>query len=302
MHAARVIGPLVSHFSLIMSTSSAPRLSLRVEQARWQFGLPEGARRLIATGDFDGRTNETLIRWLSSDRELAARLLRWCNTPLYNLSRPYQNLEEASAVMDQCELARLAVMAFARGLFLPDLQIDIYQRESLWQHSIAVGAVASMISRTCNCGDPSLVFVAGTMHDIGLCASERLDVDGFAEVVSEIDELTPTCEVENELLGWDHTQLGESILDQWGMPEEVKAAARHHHRPAAAMDGPYAETVGCVAIANYLCSRSGWASMGSHNVEAPQEFVFRALSIDAGLLTVLWQQLYPALDSVSELV
>lgn len=282
--------------------STTPRLSLRVEQARWQFGLPDGARRLIAAGDFDGRSNETLVRWLASDRELARRLLRWCNAPLYNLSRPYESLEEAAAVMDHRELARLAVMAFVRGMFLPDLQVDIYQRDALWRHSIAVGAVASMISRTCCCGDPSLVFVAGTLHDIGLCASERLDIDSFSEVVSEIDELTPTCEVEQEKLGWDHTELGASILNQWGMPEEVQMAARMHHDAGAAMAGPYAETIGCVAIANYLCSRSGWASLGSHNVAAPNEATFRCLSIDGGLLTVLWQQLYPALDSVSELV
>ena len=93
-----------------------PRFSHRVEQARWEFGLPDGARRLIASGDFDGRTNETLVRWLASDRELAHRLLRWCNTPLYNLSRPYESLSEAAGVMDGCDLARLAVLAFVRGL------------------------------------------------------------------------------------------------------------------------------------------------------------------------------------------
>ncbi len=286
-----------------MSTSQlkGPKLALRVEQARWEFGLPDGARRLIASGDFDGRTNETLVRWLASDRELAVRLLRWCNTPLYNLSRPFKSLEEASAVMDGHDLARLAVLAFVRGLYLPDLQVDIYHREGLWRHSIAVGAVASMISRTCSCGDPSLVFVAGTLHDIGLCASDRLDIDSFTGVVAEIDELTPTCEVEQDLLGWDHTQLGAAILEQWGMPEEVQEAARMHHRAEQSMSGPYAETVGCVAIANYLCSRSGWASLGAHNVDPPGNRIFECLGIDADLLTVLWQQLYPALDSVAGL-
>ena len=290
-------------YVLTMSTSqlSTPRLSLRVEQARWEFGLPDGARRLIASGDFEGRTNETLVRWLASDRELAKRLLRWCNTPLYNLSRPYASLDEASGVMDSRDLARLAVLAFVRGLFLPDLQIDIYRRDSLWRHSIAVGAVASMISRTCSCGDPSLVFVAGTLHDIGLCASERLDADAFTAVINEIDELSPTSEIEREVLGWDHADLGAAVLSQWGMPEEVQMAAKLHHRAEAAMSGPYAKTVGCVAIANYLCSRSGWASMGSHNVAAPSDAIFGCLGIDAGLLTVLWQQLYPALDSVSQL-
>lgn len=286
-----------------MSTSpiTSSRLALRIEQARWEFGLPDGARRLIASGDFEGRENETLVRWLASDRELARRLLRWCNTPLFNLSKPYETLEDASKVMDGRDLTRLAVLAFVRGLFLPNLQIDVYVRDTLWNHSIAVGAVAAMISRTCGCSDPSLVFVAGTLHDIGLCASERLDRESFTEVVSQIDELSPTHEVEDDLLGWNHAQLGAAVLEQWGMPEEVQMAARYHHTPDQATNGPYAETVGCVAIANFLCSRSGWASAGSHNVAAPSKKVFSSLGIDAGLLTVLWQQLYPALDSIAGL-
>ncbi len=286
-----------------MSTSSnaSSRLGLRIEQARWEFGLPDGARRLIASGDFEGRTNETLVRWLASDRELAKRLLRWCNTPLYNLSKPYQSLDEASKVMDGRDLARLAVLAFVRGLFLPNLQIDVYFRDALWNHSIAVGAVAAMISRTCGCSDPSLVFVAGTLHDIGLIASERLDPESFAEVMSQIDELSPTHEVERDVLGWDHTQLGEAVLKNWGLPEEVQTVARLHHTPERAMSGPYGESVGCVSIANYLCSRCGWASAGTHALAPPSNRVFSRLGIDSGLLTVLWQQLYPALDSVAQL-
>ena len=69
--------------------------------------------------------------------------------------------------MDASELARLAVLACVRELFLPDVAIDQYRREALWNHSIAVGVVASMISRTSGCGDPSTVLVAGTLHDIG---------------------------------------------------------------------------------------------------------------------------------------
>ena len=283
------------------STTNASRLGLRIEQARWEFCLPEGARRLMASGDFEGRTNETLVRWLASDRELAKRLLDWCNSPLYNLSRPYASLEEASKVMEGRDLARLAVLAFVRSKFLPDLQIDIYRRDAVWSHSVAVGAVAAIVSRICGCSDPSLVFVAGVLHDIGLCASERLDRDSFATVIGQIDELSPTHEVEQEILGWDHTQLGEAVLKQWGMPEEVQMVARYHHTPEQAIEGPCGGAIGCVAIANYLCSRSGWTSAGCHNLAPPSDLVFRQLGIDAGLLTVLWQQLYPAIESVAEL-
>ena len=51
------------------------KLTQRISQARLDFTLPPGGRRLIATGDFKGRTNDTLVRWLEADEETATRLL-----------------------------------------------------------------------------------------------------------------------------------------------------------------------------------------------------------------------------------
>lgn len=300
--AGESLARLVWEF-VFMSTAQpfSTRLGLRVEQARYELALPDGARRLIAAGDFGGRDNETLVRWLETEPILSGRLLRWCNTPMYNLSRPYETLGDAANVMDGRDMARLAVLAWVRGMFVPELQIDVYSREMLWCHSLAVGSVASLIARTCNVPDPSMVFIAGALHDIGMIASERLDAESFAEAVSQIDEFSPMHEVEKEILGWDHTQLGLALLTQWGMPASIQASARFHHHAERAMTDPHAETVACVAIANFLCSRSGWASMETQSIVPPPDRVFRRLSIDSGLLTLLWQQLGPALESVSGL-
>ena len=284
------------------SPSMANTLSQRIEQARINFTLPPGARRLIAAGDFKGRTNDTLVRWLEADEDLSARLLKWCNSPLFNMSRPYRTLAEAEKVMEHDELARLAVVTFTRQLFLPNLKVDLFERSTLWSHSMSVAAVASMISRSSGSGDPGLIFIAGAMHDIGICASQRLGPDCFRAVIAQVDDFSPTHAVERELLGWDHCQLGEAILKQWGLSEDIQAVARYHHDADEQLDSPHAEAICCVAIANYLCSRSGRASVTSNNLDPPSNAVFQRLNIDGGLLTILGQQLYAALNSASELV
>ena len=284
------------------SAASMTSLSLRIEQASRNFSLPDGARRVISSWDSKGQSNDHLVDWLAADRELCQRLLRWCNTPLYNLSEPFSSLQEACGVMDPRELTRLAVLACVRGLFLPDLGIDQYRREALWNHSIAVGMVASMISRVSGCGDPSSVLVAGTLHDIGLCASERLAPEAFAAVIALVDELSPIHEVERELLGWDHTELGEAVLRQWGMPASIAWVARHHHQAELELSGPHGAELACVSVANYLCSRAGWTAAGRHYLPAPNQRVFAHLGIDASLLTVLWQQLSVPLESVTAFV
>lgn len=283
------------------STEYAFTLGGRIDHAKWEFGLPEGARRLIATGDFNGRDNQSLITWLASDPILSGRLLRWCNSPMYNLSTPYQALAEAAQVMDSCELSRLAVLAFVRGLFPEGQVIDGVHRDRLWGHSIAVGTVASMISRTCGRGNPSVVFVAGALHDIGLCANQKLNPKSYRQIASEVDELSATHEVEQDVLGWNHGQLGAAILDQWGMPEAIQAAALHHHQASSQTGHKHAETILCVSIANFLCSRAGWSSTGCHNLQAPGNDVLERMDINSGLLAVIWQQVGGALESSSQL-
>ncbi len=286
-----------------MATTTDPsaRLGLRTEQARWELPLPDGARRLIASGDFDGRENETLVRWLASDPKLASRLLRWCNTPLFNLSKPHKSLEDAAKIMNGSELAQLAVLAWVRGIFAPEKQIDIYSRDVLWGHSMAVAAVGSLVARTCTGVDPGKVFVAGALHDIGMIANERVDPTTFVEILSEIDELSPMHEVERDMLGWDHAKLGAAMLRGWGMPDEVCLATEYHHEAHRCLDSEHSETVCCIAVANYFCSRAGWSSVETNAIASPRESVFRHLGIDADLLRVLWQQLYSSLDSVARL-
>ncbi len=271
--------------------------------------MPDEARRLVAGGEFDpeqksghGDTeNELIVRWLTANPHLARRLLTWCNTPMFNVSRPYESVAAAAALMDSQELVHVTIVAAARDFFAPENRIDIYSRSRLWSHSAAVGSVASMISRTCGLGQPSLAFVAGALHDIGLLASERLSPASFASVVMQIDELSSMPQVESEAWGWNHAQLGAKIVEQWGLPDSVQSAVEHHHAPDAASENPHHKLISVVALANFLCSRSGWSSLGIHNLRPPSQKTLQTLDIDADLLTVLWQQIPAAIEAAKYL-
>lgn len=124
------------------STPNGNSLRQRTEQARIDFTLPSVAGQIIAAGDFNGRTNETLVRCLEAEKKMATRLLKWCNTPLFKISRPYQTLAEAERSMEHDELARLAVVTFTRELFLTNVKIDLFERATHWPHSMPVGPIA----------------------------------------------------------------------------------------------------------------------------------------------------------------
>lgn len=265
--------------------------------------LPEPVRQLLASGEFEGVAGDALAACLAADRPLANELLRWCNAPLIGSEQPLQDLGQAAEQLGSGELARLAFLLYVRRLFLPDRQVDRYCRAVLWRHSLAVGGAAAMIARTCGVPSPNSAFLAGALHDIGLLASERLHGAAFANLVKHVDELSPMHEVEREQLGWDHAELGGEILRHWGLPRPIVAAARHHHAPEAAIEDRHAEAgvIACVALANHLCSRTGWSSMAVHNLQAPGGGVLQYLGVNAVRLTQIWQRLPHTLRDASSL-
>jgi len=99
---------------------------------------------------------------------------------------------------------------FTRQLFQPNTKVDLFERAARGNHSMSVAAVASMTSRSS--GDRGLIFIAVAMHNIGICATQRLAPISFQKATAQADELSPTHAVERELLGWDHGEPGETIL------------------------------------------------------------------------------------------
>src|SRR6056297_375822 len=276
--------------------SRRPRLSQRAEQAKWEYALGEPARRAITEGGLRGDSKETLFRWLGGDRDLARQVLQWCNTPMFNLTRPFGDLREAVDILETSELARLALMAELRRRYLDCRPSGEFDPRRLWRHSIAVGTVSAMIARTCGVSDSGEAFLAGTMHDIGIGVTAALHPSDLTEIYHEVDQLSSFHEVEQDRNGWDHAALGQEVLAQWMMPEVVQqAAGLHHVKMTDADDGRFSPTVCCVVIANYLCCRTGWGVAEKPCLQTPSDMVFKRLEIGSEMLMVIWHQLHETL-------
>ncbi|QEG42352.1 HDOD domain-containing protein [Roseimaritima ulvae] len=272
------------------------RLFQAVEQSRWNLALPEGARQMMGLQGSPRAQRSWLQRWLQTEPKLGERVIRWSNSPLFNLSRQFSQLQQVLAVLGEQQTMRLALLASIRTRFLPNLRIQSYAREQLWRHSVAVGAVSGLVARVCNVPDHQTAFVAGALHDVGLLASERADPNAFANLLGELDALTDTAATERHRYGWDHQVLGAQLLRRWGFQQSICDVARFHHQAHRGAEAEDEQLLYCVVVADYLCSRCGWTELGLHNIAQPADSVFNKLGIDHACLTILWKQLYATLE------
>ena len=104
--------------------------------------------------------------------------------------------------------------------------------ESYWRHSLACGVVARTLAISRRFSRPEQFFVAGLLHDIGRLVLYIRSSSQTAQVFSKYGEGGKLLiDVEREVLGFDHTQIGEELTRSWNFPPHLVNAIRFHHHP-----------------------------------------------------------------------
>ncbi|MBW2515947.1 MAG: HDOD domain-containing protein, partial [Deltaproteobacteria bacterium] len=92
------------------------------------------------------------------------------------------------------------------------------------------------------------------LHDIGKVALDQFIQAGFPLFYRECTLGGKNfSEVEKQLLGTDHTAVGEELALKWSFPESLVETIRHHHQPENATQ--HDALVHIVYLADLLMSR-----------------------------------------------
>jgi HD-like signal output (HDOD) protein len=278
-------------------TAALERLFARIGEVAT---LPAAAQRILTITENADASLEELRDALQNDPILVARLLRRLNSSYYSLSQKVADLKTAVTLLGTREIRNLALTVFLSRFYEANASHGTYQRAALWSHSVGVGAAARLVARVCGRGAPEEAFISGLLHDIGLILIDQSLQRHFHRVIDNINPATPTHIVEARLLTFDHALLGGFVSRKWNFPEQVVAAITFHHLPWC-YTGPHKDLVNVVAVANYLCSRSGLTSLGVHNVAPPPDSVYAGLGLDEVSLAIIWDELETTLQKASAL-
>lgn len=262
--------------------------------------LPTVATQIIhVAGDSDS-TADDLLHVVQGDAAITVRVLRTVNSAYYGLGRSVTNLKSAITLLGFKEVRNLALTVYVANLFKIDNGFGIYSREQLWNHLTGVASAARLIARACGRVAPEEAYLAGLLHDLGIILIDQHLHRLFCQVVVTVSEEISTCRAEQNILDFDHAELGAHAAAKWAFPESIASAIRFHHTPERC-EGESRSLVQVVALANYLCSRTGLTSIGVHNVSLPDETCFSELGISKDRLSTIWEELEPTLEGAAVL-
>jgi HD-like signal output (HDOD) protein len=170
---------------------------------------------------------------------LEAKVLRLVNSPFYGLSQKISTIQHAIALLGFKMVCNLVLSISIVEAFVLKKK-GRFDHKKFCRDAFCSAVAADMIARECGCQEPEEVFVLGLLHDIGVLVMATYQPDLF-DTVLERKEASglPMKAIEQEILGIDHTELGEIIAEQWCLPPAIRLTKKHRLIKQSAGSPPY---------------------------------------------------------------
>jgi HD-like signal output (HDOD) protein/ActR/RegA family two-component response regulator len=215
--------------------------------------LPSAPRTFIELSNALANPNASaraLSEIIERDIAISARVLQLVSSAFYGLPRAvtsiggavaYLGVEVIKAIVLSVEVSRM----FPLNQTIPDFSLD-----ALRQRGMRVSQLAKRILGHEPGGD--VLIVAGLLQDTGqlVLASRAATRFGIALSTSRTRQ-QPLHEVELELFGATHAEIGAYLLGLWGLPQRVVGTVANHLEPQRAGSRVF-DAAAALYVANHL--------------------------------------------------
>ena len=201
--------------------------------------LPEAALKVREIAESEDSAIQDLVKVISTDTALSARLIRVCNSPLFRGARQIENLNMAVSRLGMAYTSNLAMGLAMEQMFQATSDMIDKRLRATWQTSTEVAGICHVLAQHYTKLKPDQATLAGLVHLIGVLPILRYVEDQDTQISSimldnVIDEL--------------HPQIGARILKKWDFPAELQQVPLEYanwHREA-----PKADYADLVMVAN----------------------------------------------------
>ena len=246
--------------------------------------LPGICGRITEMVDDPDSTTKGLAKVISQDPGLSVKLLRIANSAFYGRVKTVESIEQALNVIGMQRLRDIVLGTAAIDTFngIPN---ELVSMEDFWMHSIYCAIASRLLAKKIGNKNAETIFIAGLLHDIGqlVLFHERPEESRQALLLTIEDVNEPdTVEAEQHIFGFDHSQIGAALAEQWSLPDLLLNSILHHHTPEKAK--VFQQEVALVHIGNILACMAELDEIAEDDVATIHASAWEVTGLDASII------------------
>ncbi|MCW8906972.1 MAG: HDOD domain-containing protein [Sedimenticola sp.] len=203
-----------------------------------------------------GSSMADVARIIAKDTSMAARLVRYANSPLY---RGVNTVSSVKAAITRIgfDAVKNAILSLAmKDVFTTAFKPIQARMEALWTHSVDVATKATLLADRFPHLNKDEAMLAGLIHDVGtipiLIKAKEYPV--LLEKESNLDKVIDKL----------HMPVGKFMLSRWNFDSALVDVAAQHDKIDRVPKGKEVDYVDIIQVANILShqgSESRWAGV-----------------------------------------
>jgi len=195
---------------------------------------------------------------ISQDQAITANILKLCNSAYFSKGKEISSVDRAIVTLGIKEVKDIVILATTKDILNKAILGYDLSRGELWKHGVAVAIISKKIALMKNMkAVADIAFTGGIIHDGGKTVLALFVQSTFKEILDLAQSRKiPFTMAEKEIMGYDHQEIGEKILEKWKFPEILRAIVRYHHEPDKCPK-EHQPLVSVVHIANSICLMAG---------------------------------------------
>ncbi len=211
--------------------------------------LPQVVMKVLDMTSNTRATTQELEDVIGQDQALTSKVLTLANSSYYGLPRRVSSLREAVMFLGFRVVRNIAMTASCYNMFIGKSDSQSLLKRRIWKHSVDTSLLTRLVCAYAPDVVPDEAFAAGLLHDIGKTVLEQYYPQAMLQVVQTAERLgIRHHEAEEQILGFNHADVGLALAIQWNLPIALGEALGYHHCISAASAAP--RLVAVVAVAS----------------------------------------------------
>lgn len=251
--------------------------------------LPRTVLRITELVNNPKSSAKEIAQVITDDQVLTLRLLRLVNSSFYGFPQRISTVTGAIVLLGFDAIRHLLLTSSVFDVLSGPTRA-VFQKEALWDHSLACAVGAKVIGTTLGHEKIEELFVAGLLHDIGKIVEMIYLPREFAEAVALVEkERLLLREAEERVMGFTHAEFGAALGAKWNLPAKIITVIAHHHSPQVSSE--YGREAAAVHLADILCRALEMGSGGDPRIPPLLPDAWEALGLDADALEPVMEEM-----------